>query len=93
MREEKEISSVIIGASTTGKEAKSEASSESHTSVAASGENTETSTAAVDSSSSKQDVNAKSESAVVVPAVEAGPLGEAEAEAQKAAEELFPEAV
>jgi dolichyl-phosphate-mannose-protein mannosyltransferase len=96
-REEKEISSVIIGASTTAKEAiseaSSEASSESHTSVAASEETTETSAAAADSSSSKQDVSAKSESAVVAPAAEAGPLGEAEAEAQKAAKELFPEAV
>ncbi|KAF8189749.1 mannosyltransferase 1 [Pholiota molesta] len=98
-REEKEISSVIIGASTTAKEAiseaSSEASSESHTSVAASEETTETSAPAADSSpsSSKQDVSAKSESAVVAPAAEAGPLGEAEAEAQKAAKELFPEAV
>jgi dolichyl-phosphate-mannose-protein mannosyltransferase len=88
---EKEISSVVAPPATTAvgvesnEKGKEDANSEK--------KNSETS--ATSSTAQDSPVDKQAEKTVVPPAVAAaapGPLGEAEVEAQKAAEELFPEA-
>ena len=83
VREQKEISSVIVGTLTSSSASSSSSSdSKSSTTTNDSSKGTE------ESSSAAVSEAAESEAAKV----KAGPLGEAELEAQKAANELYPDA-